>query len=113
MKMKAQHSVMTNIISAALLLVLLAAAAQAASFPNIDTAPNRQDQTFGTKKSPAVTGRDEATGDAVMGTNRPEKKPQRDYYENMLLTINPQVNATQPAPRPPTYVPPGGGTKRF
>lgn len=100
---------LARIALAAALLACLAAATLAASFENKDTAINRQDQTMGTHKGQAVTGRDEATNDQVMETKRPEKKPQRDYYDTMLITINPQVNATQPAPKAPLYVPPGGG----
>lgn len=69
-----------------------AQAAPRSKFPNIDTAKNRQDYDISTPKADGIRlGRDEATGDTVMGTT-PQKKPrQADPYQNVPIKVEPVV----------------------
>lgn len=52
-----------------------------AKFPNIDTAKDRRDYEMSTPKAGGLSvGRDEDTGDTVMGATPPKKKPAADPY---------------------------------
>lgn len=61
-------------------------------FPNIDTAKNRKDYDISTPKADGIRlGRDEETGDTVMGTT-PRKKPQQaDPYANTPIEVRPII----------------------
>ncbi len=61
-------------------------------FPNIDTAKNRRDYEMSTPKAHGIRlGRDEETGDTVMGSTPPKKKPQDDPYANPPIEVRPIV----------------------
>jgi hypothetical protein len=61
-------------------------------FPNIDTAKNRQDYEISTPKADGIRlGRDEDTGDTVMGTTPRKKKPVVDPNANMPIEIRPII----------------------
>ncbi len=59
-------------------------------FPNIDTAKNRQDYGMGTPKADGIRlGRDEDTGDTVLGSTPPKKKREVDPYANTPIEVRP------------------------
>ncbi|MBU1041262.1 MAG: hypothetical protein KKF77_09195 [Proteobacteria bacterium] len=61
-------------------------------FPNIDTAKNRQDYEISTPKADGIRlGRDEETGDTIMGTTPRKKKPQVDPYANTPIEVRPII----------------------
>ncbi|MDP3428460.1 MAG: hypothetical protein Q8S17_13930 [Humidesulfovibrio sp.] len=61
-------------------------------FPNIDTAKNRQDYGISTPKADGIRlGRDEDTGDTVMGTTPRKKKPMVDPNANMPIEVRPII----------------------
>lgn len=63
--------------------------ARAEKFENKDTAVNRQDNSFGTRNTQGnVTfGHDENS--ETISSEPPAPKPERDYYDNMVITVNP------------------------
>ncbi len=64
--------------------------ARPSKFPNIDTAKNRQDYDITTPKAEGIRlGRDEATGDTVLGTTPPKKTRPVDPYENPPIEVRP------------------------
>lgn len=61
-------------------------------FPNIDTAKNRRDYDMSTPKAHGIRlGRDEETGDTVMGSTPPKKKRQDDPYANPPIEVRPII----------------------
>ncbi len=61
-------------------------------FPNIDTAKNRRDYELSTPKADKIRlGRDEETGDTIMGTTPRKKKPQVDPYANTPIEVRPII----------------------
>ncbi|OGR38582.1 MAG: hypothetical protein A2051_03755 [Desulfovibrionales bacterium GWA2_65_9] len=59
-------------------------------FPNIDTAKNRQDYGLGTPKADGIRlGRDEDTGDTILGSTPPKKKREVDPYANTPIEVRP------------------------
>ena len=62
----------------------------AQKFENKDTAADRKDNTFGTRKkddsADITTGRDER-GDEVMGTT-PREYEERDWYDNVIINVD-------------------------
>lgn len=61
-------------------------------FPNIDTAKNRRDYEISTPKADGIRlGRDEETGDTIMGTTPRKKKPQADPYANTPIEVRPII----------------------
>ncbi|WP_147822194.1 hypothetical protein [Salidesulfovibrio onnuriiensis] len=83
-------------ILAVALLTLGTAQAQG-KFKNKDTATNRQDSTWGTSdgQSPtgdSVFGTDPATGDSTMEADPGPKKEPVDWYDKVIITVNPNVD---------------------
>jgi hypothetical protein len=67
-------------------------AARPSKFPNIDTAKNRQDYEMSTPKAQGIRlGRDEDTGDTVMGSTPPKKKQAPDPYANTPIEVRPII----------------------
>jgi len=67
-------------------------AARPSKFPNIDTAKNRRDYDMSTPKAHGIRlGRDEETGDTVMGSTPPKKKQQIDPYANPPIEVRPII----------------------
>lgn len=61
-------------------------------FPNIDTAKNRQDYDISTPGADGIRlGRDEESGDTVMGTTPRKKKPQVDPYAKTPIEVRPII----------------------
>jgi hypothetical protein len=61
-------------------------------FPNIDTAKNRRDYDISTPKADGIRlGRDEESGDTVLGTTPRKKKPQADPYANPPIEVRPII----------------------
>ncbi|WP_419786917.1 hypothetical protein [Pseudodesulfovibrio sp.] len=83
------------IIAATVVLLTFSLALAGGKFENKDTAKNRQDNAFGTK-----TGA--TTGNTTFGTNEagdstidatPAPKPEEvDWYDKVIITVNPNVN---------------------
>jgi len=66
--------------------------ARPSKFPNIDTAKNRQDYEMSTPKAQGIRlGRDEDTGDTVMGSTPPKKKQAPDPYANTPIEVRPII----------------------
>ena len=66
--------------------------ARPSKFPNIDTAKNRKDYELGTPKADGVRlGRDEATGDTVLGTTPPKKKQEPDPFSAKPIEVKPII----------------------
>jgi hypothetical protein len=67
-------------------------AARPSKFPNIDTAKNRQDYEMSTPGAQGIRlGRDEDTGDTVMGSTPPKKKQAPDPYANTPIEVRPII----------------------
>lgn len=66
--------------------------ARPSKFPNIDTAKNRQDYEMSTPKADGIRlGRDQDSGDTIMGST-PQKKPrQADPYANTPIEVRPVI----------------------
>jgi hypothetical protein len=65
-------------------------------FPNIDTAKNRQDYEMSTPKAHGIRlGRDEDTGDTVMGSTPPKKRHEADPFAAKPIEVRPII----PVPR--------------
>lgn len=64
-------------------------------FPNKDTATNRHDYNWGTVKdddtATATFGRDNATGDSVTHVKPAPGKEEVDWYDKVIITVNPHV----------------------
>jgi hypothetical protein len=61
-------------------------------FPNIDTAKNRRDYDISTPKADGIRlGRDEESGDTVLGTTPRKKKQQADPYANPPIEVRPII----------------------
>jgi hypothetical protein len=59
-------------------------------FPNIDTAKKRQDYDLSTPGADGIRlGRDEDTGDTVMGSTPPKKRRQPDPYATTPIEVRP------------------------
>ena len=87
---------LTAPISASILSLLLALAlalpAHAQQFPNKDTATNREDSVWGTpnSKSTVQFGTD-GNGSETWGVTPEEKPEPRDWYKDIIITVEPQV----------------------
>ena len=61
-------------------------------FPNIDTAKDRRDYEMSTSKAGGLSvGRDEDTGDTVMGATPPKKKAAADPYASQPNAVPPII----------------------
>ena len=61
-------------------------------FPNIDTAKNRRDYELSTPKADGIRlGRDEDSGDTVLGSTPPKKAKQADSFEAQPIQVRPMV----------------------
>jgi len=61
-------------------------------FPNVDTARNRRDYEMSTPGAGGLSvGRDEDTGDTVMGATPPKKKAATDPFAAQPIEVRPRV----------------------
>lgn len=86
-----------TLISALLLsVVFLTAASAQQKFSNKDTAKNRQDNVFGTRKAANKTAdiyiSQPAGQDTVISSQPREKEAPVDWYDKVLITVNPNVD---------------------
>jgi len=83
------------VIAAAVVLLTLTLALAGGKFDNKDTARNRQDSAFGTAqgaKSGNSTIGTNASGDTVINA-KPAPAPEPvDWYDKVIITVNPNVN---------------------
>jgi len=60
-------------------------------FPNKDTAKNRKDYEMGNDAPGSTLGRDEESGDTVLGHTPPKKKPRDTSGADMPITVKPVI----------------------
>lgn len=60
-------------------------------FPNKDTAKNRKDYEMGNDAPGSTLGRDEESGDTVLGHTPPKKKPRDASGADMPITVKPVI----------------------
>lgn len=64
-------------------------------FKNVDTAKNRQDESFGTRpvegEAPVTTFGTNAAGDSTIDTHQP-KKEEVDWYDKVIIAVDPNVS---------------------
>lgn len=60
--------------------------------PNKDTAKNRQDSNWGTRKSESAPYFEEGGNGTSWGVIPKEKHEQRDPYEDIIITVDPNVS---------------------
>jgi len=76
----------------------LSLALAGAKFENKDTAKDRQDNTFGTEQTDdtasTVFGTDAAGDSTIRAKPQPQGEPV-DWYDKVIITVNPNVNWPQ------------------
>lgn len=73
-------------------------------FKNKDTAKNRSDYTWGTSGGQSgdntTFSKDEATGDTVIHVDPGPKKEEVDWYDKVIITVDPDVSWPQNSTTP-------------
>ncbi len=84
-----QLKITTMIIA---LSLLLTGAATGQQFENKDTATDRQDYTWGTRQEDGAGGYFETTDQGTSWGHKPaEPEPERDWYDEVIITVSPDV----------------------
>ena len=83
------------LLTAVCFMFLTTVGAAKNKFPNKDTAVNRQDSTWGTEQSSKTAsttfGTDNTTGDSVTRTKPAEDDEPVDWYDKVIITVNPET----------------------
>lgn len=86
------------ILPAVLVLAALATAHAGEKFPNKDTAKDRRDNTWGTEQSYTGSSTEFGTderGDSTVRLNSGPKKEPVDWYDKIIITVNPDTKWPQ------------------
>ena len=86
------------LLAATAVFLTLSLALAGPKFENKDTAKDRQDEAFGTEQSDDTSGTSIGTNDAgnsaIRAKPRPAPEPV-DWYDKVIITVNPNVNWPQ------------------
>ena len=86
------------IVATTVVLLTLSLALAGSKFENKDTAQDRRTNAFGTDEAPdtatVTTGRNDAGDTAIKVKPRP-KAPEVDWYDKVIITVNPNTNWPQ------------------
>lgn len=86
------------IVAATAVFLTLSLALAGAKFENKDTAKDRRENAFGTDETPdtatVTTGTDDA-GDSTLRVKPRPKQPEVDWYDKVIITVNPDTKWPQ------------------
>jgi hypothetical protein len=86
------------IVAATAVFLTLSLALAGAKFENKDTAKDRRENAFGTDEAPdtatVTTGTDDA-GDSTLKVKSRPKQPEVDWYDKVIITVNPDTKWPQ------------------
>ncbi len=74
-----------------MLSLLLASAATGQKFENKDTATDRQDHTWGTRQEDNGGYFNSTEQDTKWGHKLAKPEPERDWYDEVIITVSPEV----------------------
>ena len=86
------------IVAATAIFLTLSLALAGSKFENKDTAKDRRENVFGTDEAPdtatVTTGANDA-GDSTLKVKPKPKEPEVDWYDKVIITVNPETSWPQ------------------